>query len=96
MPHNIKRNPSLCKSSSYAYGFCHICQREAILSKELARVKIPTREFTFSSKIWLPQNWIVHRQDQFGSSEIIPTILKDTQAPQEGRSTAAQVFDKSY
>ncbi|RUS83688.1 hypothetical protein EGW08_008536, partial [Elysia chlorotica] len=67
-----------------------IKEREAILSKELARVKIPTREFTFSSKIWLPRNWIVHRIDQSGQSEIIPTVIKDSQPPQRSVAISGQ------
>ncbi|KAK3789575.1 hypothetical protein RRG08_016254 [Elysia crispata] len=67
-----------------------IKEREAILRKELARVKIPTREFTFSSKIWLPHNWIVHRRDQFGQSEVIPTIIKDSEPPQRSVATSGQ------
>ncbi|GFS15118.1 Gmk_2 protein [Elysia marginata] len=67
-----------------------IKEREAILSKELARVKIPTREFSFSSKIWLPHNWIVYQRDQYGRSEIIPTIIKDSQAPKGNSNSAGQ------
>ncbi|CAL1542802.1 unnamed protein product [Lymnaea stagnalis] len=54
-----------------------IKERESVLRKELGRVKIPTREYTFYTRIWLPQNWIV-RQSQFvGRSEVIPTIIRN-------------------
>ncbi|GFN98384.1 gmk_0 protein, partial [Plakobranchus ocellatus] len=69
-----------------------IKERETILRKELARVKIPTREFVFSSKIWLPYNWVVHRTDELGVSEIITTVIKDSPPPLKGPSSSAQTI----
>lgn len=48
--------------------------REPLLMKELKAAKTPTREFTWATRIWLPQNWIVIRHFR-GKSERIPTVL---------------------
>ncbi|KAL0892745.1 hypothetical protein ABMA27_014454 [Loxostege sticticalis] len=48
--------------------------REPLLMKELRAAKTPTREFTWSTRIWLPQNWVVVRHFR-GRSERIPTVL---------------------
>ncbi|XP_005097291.1 uncharacterized protein LOC101859401 [Aplysia californica] len=53
-----------------------IKEREAVLRKELGRVKIPTREFTFSTRIWLPKNWVITRLNFLGRSEVIPTVIR--------------------
>lgn len=57
-----------------------IKEREHILRKELGRVKVPTQVFTFSTKIWFPQHWMIVRQTR-GDTEVMPTIIKDGAAP---------------
>jgi len=42
--------------------------------RELGKVKIPTRNFSWLTRIWLPTNWIVRRNFQ-GQSDVIPTVL---------------------
>ncbi|XP_047995718.1 uncharacterized protein LOC125233682 [Leguminivora glycinivorella] len=49
-------------------------EREPLLAKELRAAKTPTREFTWETRIWLPQNWVVVRHFR-GRSERIPTVL---------------------
>ncbi|CAI9722776.1 Hypothetical predicted protein [Octopus vulgaris] len=51
-----------------------IKEREPILRKELGKVKVPTRVFTFATKIWFPQHWLVVRQFR-GDTEVVPTII---------------------
>ncbi|XP_052759572.1 uncharacterized protein LOC113513223 isoform X2 [Galleria mellonella] len=48
--------------------------REPLLVKELRAAKSPTREFTWATRIWLPQRWVVVRHFR-GRSERIPTVL---------------------
>ncbi|XP_060802837.1 uncharacterized protein LOC106141762 [Amyelois transitella] len=48
--------------------------REPLLLKELRAAKTPTRTFTWATRIWLPQNWVVTRHFR-GRSERIPTVL---------------------
>nr|CBH09249.1 similar to CG2519 [Heliconius melpomene] len=48
--------------------------REPLLMKELRAAKTPTREFIWSTRIWLPQNWEIHRHFR-GRSERIPTVI---------------------
>ncbi|XP_049868761.1 uncharacterized protein LOC126368693 isoform X2 [Pectinophora gossypiella] len=48
--------------------------REPLLMKELRAAKTPTREFTWATRIWLPQQWTVVRHFR-GRSERIPTVL---------------------
>ncbi|XP_046394390.1 uncharacterized protein LOC124162073 isoform X1 [Ischnura elegans] len=52
-------------------------EREPVLTKELRKVKTPTRSFQWRTQIWLPSNWIVRRCFQ-GQSEVIPTVLSET------------------
>ncbi|RVE45926.1 hypothetical protein evm_009399 [Chilo suppressalis] len=49
-------------------------EREPLLLKELRAAKTPTREFTWATRIWTPQNWVVVRHFR-GRSERIPTVL---------------------
>uniref|UniRef100_A0A2C9LAC5 Uncharacterized protein n=1 Tax=Biomphalaria glabrata TaxID=6526 RepID=A0A2C9LAC5_BIOGL len=56
-----------------------IKEREAVLKKELERVKIPTREYNFYTNIWFPQNWIVRQSPFGGRAEIIPTVIRSTE-----------------
>ena len=61
------------------------------MRKELAKVKIPTREFTFAARIWMPSRWIVRRH-LYGVNEVIPTIITKTPAGvATGRQDADQV-----
>lgn len=46
--------------------------------KELSKVKIPNRVFTFSTKIWLPKNWIVYRQTN--QAAVVPTLIAESNA----------------
>lgn len=73
--------------------FCYI-QREHILRKELGRVKVPTQVFTFSTKIWFPQHWMIVRQTR-GDTEVMPTIIKDGAAP-AGPVSKKEVCIKCY
>ncbi|CAG5132948.1 unnamed protein product, partial [Candidula unifasciata] len=56
-----------------------IKERETVLRKELGRVKAPTQEFTFSTRIWLPHNWIVRKWNNGLKSEIIETVILESQ-----------------
>ncbi|KAL5018539.1 hypothetical protein ScPMuIL_004261 [Solemya velum] len=53
-------------------------ERESILMKELSKVKIPNRVFTFATKIWFPKNWIVHRHHN--QTEVVPTLTAENNA----------------
>ncbi|XP_013411124.1 uncharacterized protein LOC106174227 isoform X2 [Lingula anatina] len=70
--------------------FNFIKDRETVLRKELSKVKYPTREFHFSTRIWLPQNWIV-KQHLYGESEVIPTVITDVVATNIQPATGADV-----
>ncbi|KAH9503994.1 hypothetical protein Btru_067508 [Bulinus truncatus] len=59
-----------------------IKEREAVLRKELERVRIPTREFTFYTNIWFPHNWIVRQSHFISRSEVIPTVIRDSEPVQ--------------
>ncbi|XP_053607387.1 uncharacterized protein LOC128673516 isoform X2 [Plodia interpunctella] len=48
--------------------------REPLLLKELKAAKSPTRTFSWATRIWLPQHWVVTRHFR-GRSERIPTVL---------------------
>ncbi|CAH2106720.1 unnamed protein product [Euphydryas editha] len=48
--------------------------REPLLMKELRAAQTPTREFTWSTYIWLPRNWKVFREFR-GRTERIPTVI---------------------
>ncbi|KAI8435623.1 hypothetical protein MSG28_003890 [Choristoneura fumiferana] len=48
--------------------------REPLLMKELRAAKTPTREFTWETRIWRPQHWVVVRHFR-GRAERIPTVL---------------------
>ncbi|KAL4719680.1 hypothetical protein ACJJTC_003001 [Scirpophaga incertulas] len=48
--------------------------RGPLLGKELRAAKTPTREFTFTTRIWRAQNWEVVRHFR-GRSERVPTVL---------------------
>ncbi|XP_063235543.1 uncharacterized protein LOC134538292 isoform X2 [Bacillus rossius redtenbacheri] len=52
-------------------------EREPVLLKELRKVKTPTRSFHWSTRVWLPGNWVVRRSFQ-GVSEVIPTVHSAT------------------
>ncbi|KAG8229642.1 hypothetical protein J437_LFUL015593 [Ladona fulva] len=52
-------------------------EREPVLTKELRKVKAPTRSFQWRTQIWLPSNWVVRRCFQ-GRSEVVPTVLSET------------------
>ncbi|KAL3877445.1 hypothetical protein ACJMK2_035151 [Sinanodonta woodiana] len=51
-----------------------IKEREPVLLKELSRVKIPNKVFTFNTRIWFPSNWVVTRVYE-EETEVIPTVL---------------------
>ncbi|OWR53556.1 hypothetical protein KGM_200275B, partial [Danaus plexippus plexippus] len=48
--------------------------REPLLMKELRAAKTPTREFTWATRIWFPDNWTIIRHFR-GRSERIPTVI---------------------
>ncbi|KAG7303080.1 hypothetical protein JYU34_013107 [Plutella xylostella] len=48
--------------------------REPLLIKELKSAKTPTREFTWSTRIWCPSHWVVTRHFR-GRAEPVPTVL---------------------
>lgn len=58
-----------------------IKEREAILIKELSRETAPNKVFTFSTRIWLPSNYIITKTTK-GQSEVIPTVVKATLIPE--------------
>lgn len=51
-------------------------EREPVLTKELRKVKTPTRTFQWLTRIWLPTHWVVRRNFQ-GQSDKIPTVLSN-------------------
>lgn len=51
-------------------------QRETILLKELEKVRIPRRVFTFSMRIWFPGNWTTVRIADDEES-VVPTVFAD-------------------
>ncbi|KAK3915173.1 Glycerol-3-phosphate acyltransferase 1, mitochondrial [Frankliniella fusca] len=51
-------------------------EREPVLTKELRKVKTPTRTFQWLTRIWLPTHWVIRRNFQ-GQSDIIPTVLSN-------------------
>ncbi|XP_069125487.1 uncharacterized protein [Argopecten irradians] len=55
-------------------------QREAVLIKELGKVRHPRRKFTFATQIWLPQNYIVMKKVG-NQQERIPTVVMDKESP---------------
>jgi len=66
-----------------------VFQREPVLRKELSKVKMPNRIFTFSTRIWSPQNWVI-MQHTYEGTEIIPTVMKDTPIVDSKRHIADQ------
>ncbi|XP_067672611.1 uncharacterized protein [Haliotis asinina] len=71
-----------------------IKERETILRQELSKVKEATRVFTFSTKIWFPQNWVIRRHFR-GETEIIQTVITDS-APENvaGEKEMTYTVDK--
>ncbi|XP_059139647.1 uncharacterized protein LOC131927817 [Physella acuta] len=69
-----------------------IKERETVLRKELGRVKIPTREYTFYTRIWFPHNWIVRQSHIVGRSDVIPTVIRETEPLQKIALDANAVF----
>ncbi len=67
-------------------------QREPVLRKELGKVRIPLREFTWTLRIWLPSRWVIKRV-QNGETEVIPTIVVNAppSAPLRSRPEADEV-----
>ncbi|KAK2155090.1 hypothetical protein LSH36_249g00040 [Paralvinella palmiformis] len=65
--------------------------REPVLRKELSKVKMPNRIFTFSTRIWSPQNWVI-MQHTYEGTEIIPTVMKDTPIVDSKRHIADQAL----
>uniref|UniRef100_A0A8W8HZT2 Uncharacterized protein n=1 Tax=Magallana gigas TaxID=29159 RepID=A0A8W8HZT2_MAGGI len=57
-----------------------IKEREAVLVKELSKVRIPNRRYTFSTRIWLPKNYIVTK-DEGRRQTVIPTKVIRTEPP---------------
>ena len=60
------------------------------MKAELCRVRKPIREYTFSSTIWFPKNWIIRRhppKNTNASPTIIPNVITD--------SPPLQLLDKS-
>lgn len=51
-------------------------EREPVLTKELRKVKTPTRTFQWLTRIWLPSHWVIRRNFQ-GQSDVIPTVLSN-------------------
>ena len=62
----------------YIYWFTFdVFQREPVLKKELGKVKLPNRIFTFQTRIWRPRNWVIS-QHTYEGHEIIPTVISDS------------------
>ncbi|XP_056019360.1 uncharacterized protein LOC125672084 isoform X3 [Ostrea edulis] len=51
-----------------------IKEREAVLVKELSKVRIPNKRYTFSTRIWLPKNYIVTKIEGTRQT-VIPTKM---------------------
>ncbi|XP_045212309.2 uncharacterized protein LOC123563530 [Mercenaria mercenaria] len=54
-----------------------IKEREAILLNELSQVRIPNRVFTFSVRIWFPQNWVTVKKVADGEEMLVPTMIAE-------------------
>ncbi|XP_022314520.2 uncharacterized protein LOC111119021 isoform X2 [Crassostrea virginica] len=60
-----------------------IKEREAVLVKELGKVRIPNKRYTFSTRIWMPKNYIVTKVE--GTKQtVIPTKIVQME-PMRGR-----------
>ncbi|XP_033755704.1 uncharacterized protein LOC117338457 [Pecten maximus] len=77
-------------------------QREAVLIKELGKVRHPRRKFTFATRIWLPQNYIVMKKVG-NQQERIPTVVLDEESPpnrsltlSEGERTVSYTVEKLH
>ena len=57
--------------------------------KELSKVRIPNRLYTFSIRIWLPRNWVTLKTIE-GDESVIPTVMgdKQKQAPYGSRTVS--------
>ncbi|XP_044734371.1 uncharacterized protein LOC123296783 isoform X2 [Chrysoperla carnea] len=51
-------------------------EREPALLRELSKVRIATRTYTWATQIWCPSGWKVRRCFQ-GETQIIPTVLSN-------------------
>ncbi|XP_052759604.1 uncharacterized protein LOC128202638 [Mya arenaria] len=64
-------------------------QREPILLKELEKVRIPNRQFTFSMQIWLPSNWVTVKVMDTGEL-VVPTVIGEQRLNRPGVSAKKQ------
>ncbi|KAJ8317953.1 hypothetical protein KUTeg_003044 [Tegillarca granosa] len=63
-----------------------IKERESVLLKELVTIKIPRRRFTFSTRIWMPRNYIITKIHG-NRRENIPTVItKNVSSLQKGKN----------
>ena len=53
-----------------------VFQREPVLVKELSRVRVPSRQYSFAQRIWFAKDWIIKRE-MFGETEVISTVVCD-------------------
>ena len=79
------------KTVFYINWSLFLFQREAILIKELSRETAPNKIFTFSTRIWLPSNYIITKTTK-GQSEVIPTVVKATLIPENLKKIQVPVF----
>lgn len=76
--YSIKENYINIYNFQSSFNTC--LQREAVLVKELSKVRIPNRRYTFSTRIWLPKNYIVTK-DEGRRQTVIPTKVIHTEPP---------------
>ncbi|KAK3091951.1 hypothetical protein FSP39_023952 [Pinctada imbricata] len=72
-----------------------IKERETILIKELSKVRIPNRRYTFSTHIWLPRNYIVTKTTG-SKKEVIPTVIRKLPPTQSPHDVDSYTLDRSY
>ncbi|XP_052685923.1 uncharacterized protein LOC128165435 isoform X5 [Crassostrea angulata] len=58
-----------------------IKEREAVLVKELSKVRIPNRRYTFSTRIWLPKNYIVTKIEGTRRTVIQTKVIRTEPPP---------------
>lgn len=85
--YSIKENYINIYNFQSSFNTC--LQREAVLVKELSKVRIPNRRYTFSTRIWLPKNYIVTK-DEGRRQTVIPTKVIRTEPPPGKRPVVKQ------
>ena len=60
------------------------------MNSELCKVRMPSRVFKFSARIWFPWHWVIRRH-QDSDVSIIPTVITD-QVPMQPRGSAGVCY----